>query len=403
MLEGNQIYSLTSIIAGVFALLLGIYVFRKNPFMKTTSTFFILSVWIFWISILDFFLMNAPTESSARWIARFLFFMLIMMFGGFLYLSSLLPYEGSTRWFEKHRMIFWVGVTISAIIPSIAVDKMLKTSYGWGVPPSPAIFLLSTIILAYVSFSVYMLLHIAKRNKKIKNQCFIMMAGISAPFIYGLLTSRFMEYIGLNLPPLFSPGFLISITIFAYGVLRHRLFYLLPIKETDVRLSHNSLINSIKTDVDRILLVEEKRGEVGYTIFANEIGKGSSGLLITRTHPDYIREKFGLLKTPMIWLASHPGPDRIHPSNLAILEHAIIEFIQKADGPVIALEGLEFLITNNSTQEVMKLFYNIKDEIISSGGKLILTLDPATMSDNELALLERECSVFPVNQEMQVV
>jgi len=398
MLEGNQIYSLTSVITGIFTLFLGIYVFRKNPFMKTASVFFILTVWIFWTSILDFFLMNAPAESSARWIVRLLFFMLVIMFGGFLYLSSLLPYEGSTRWFEKHKVMFWTAVVISALIPSVAVDEMLKTSYGWGVPDSPAIFLLSMTVLTYVSFSVYMLLIVSKSNKRIRSQCFIMMAGISIPFIYGLV-SRLVESFGLSLPPLLSPGFLISAAIFAYGVLRHQLFYILPIKESGVRSPSSSAINSIDTDENRIILIEEKRGEIAYEIFSNEISKGNSGLMITRTHPDIIREKFRLLKTPMIWLASHPGPDRIHPANLAILEHALLEFIQKADNAVIAIEGLEYLISNNSTNEVMKLFYTVKDEIINSGGKLILTLDPATMTDDELALLERECEVFQVTPE----
>jgi len=100
-----------------------------------------------------------------------------------------------------------------------------------------------------------------------------------------------------------------------------------------------------------------------------------------------------LVQTPIIWLANQPGPDRIEAIDLSILQHTVIEFARRTDKAIIMIDGLEYLISNNPMKDVLRLIYNIQDELVGTGNRLLLPLDPEAMDPIELAFFERECSV----------
>jgi hypothetical protein len=395
MLEGPEFYSILSPITGSFALLLGIYVYRKNPFMRTSTVFLKLMALVLLSGILDFLLMNAPNENSAMIIARALMFMMVIIFGGYLYLSSLLPYERSSGWFNRHKRGYWTIVVITALVPAIAVDQMLLTSYGWGVPNSLAIYLLALIVMAYVSLAVYMLLIVSGHASKrvVTQQCALMAIAVAVPFVYGLMMNV-LEAVSMDTVPVLAPGFLVSNIIFAYGVLRHDLFIISPVEEEKVSTSIREGTQTVDIGSENMILIEEKRAERSYAIFIRELGQGCHGLLITRTHPDTIREQLRLVQTPIIWLASQPGSDRIEATNLSILQHTIIEFSRRTDRGIVMIDGLEYLISNNPVKGVLRMIYNIRDELMETGNRIILPLDTETMDTAELALFERECAVL---------
>ena len=85
---------------------------------------------------------------------------------------------------------------------------------------------------------------------------------------------------------------------------------------------------------------------------------------------------------------SKPGPDSIDPSSINILTHTALQFLKKGSGSVVMLDSLEYLRSFNSEKDVMRLLYELKDTTIVTGSKLIISVNPEGIAENELSLLE---------------
>lgn len=145
----------------------------------------------------------------------------------------------------------------------------------------------------------------------------------------------------------------------------------------------------------RCYVFEETPPSVSFDAFANLIStadeKGSKtvGMAVTRQHPDLVRQKYGLEKTPIYWLATRAGEGVISPTNLGILTQTMVKFVQSHESGVILLDGVEYLVSNNDFNKVLKAIDQVNDHISQSGSRLILPIDPRAFEPRELALLER--------------
>ncbi len=394
MLEGYHIFTVVSPIVGALWLLLGIYVYMRNPFLDTTRSFFLIMVLFMLAGILDFMMMNAPSEAAGVALGRILVFCVVLIFGGFLYLSSLLPYERRRNWFKVHKLEFVAILVVLGIIPAVTAE-VTESVYGWGIPDTFPIFALAAEVLGLTILSLYVL-YVAYRSAKdveIRRQCALMSIGIVFPLGYsGLLLM--LDAMGTGNPPQLAPGFLLTSIVFLYAISKHKLFLVSPVAEEgkDGKVAAERMTT---TGIGPgCYLIEMKRPGEAYRMFVEQVERGAKGLLISRTHPDAVKESYGLVKTPIIWLASQPGPDRIEPANLSILQHTIIEFLRQGKGAVVMLDGLEYLMSNNPVEKVLKTVYAIKDEIVVSESKLLIPIDPDVLDPAHLALFEREFEVI---------
>lgn len=395
-LEGGRIWSLISIVACVFGFLLGVYVYRKSPLMKTSVFFFRLMIIVLILGILDFLLMNSPDEQTARIIARAVFFLVVVMFAGYVYLSASLPYGRALNRIVSNPKTFWGVILIIAIIPAVAVNEMLETSYGWGVPNSSAMYLLILEVLVLISISHIMIYKVFRSttNSEIRWQSALMAVGITIPLIYGL-GQEVLNGLGIfDTIPILSPGFVISNIVFAYGILRYNLFVVSPVKEEMLEDRSTPDTEKILIPQHSVYLIKEKKSEFAYSLFMEQLNDGYHGLLISRLHPETLRERYGLLKTPIIWLAFKAGVNNVEPNNLSILQHTIADFIKKTERAVIMIDGLEYLISNNPVEKVLKLIYALRDEVADIDVKVLIPVDPETLDKKDLALFERECEVI---------
>jgi len=142
-------------------------------------------------------------------------------------------------------------------------------------------------------------------------------------------------------------------------------------------------------------IVEEAPPDISFDAFVNIIStagdstKKAVGLAISRQHPDLIKQKYGLEATPIFWLATRAGDDVIAPTTLGILTHMLVKFIEENQNGVILLDGIEYLISNNDFNKVLRVIDQINDHISQSRSLLIIPVDPRAFSSKELALLER--------------
>jgi hypothetical protein len=198
----------------------------------------------------------------------------------------------------------------------------------------------------------------------------------------------------IKVPFTLSPGFLILASVLAYGILRYRLFLPSQVKETNVKQIKTVDLEKIKER--NLILIKEKRPERSYRIFLSILADRRVGLIVTRSHPDIVREEYRLEKTPVIWLARQPGPNRIEPSNISILKHAVNEYLRQGQKAVVIIDSLEYIMENNDPDKVMRMLFDLRDEIIMTDSTLIISLDPDTIEMQKMAFLEREFNVVTI-------
>ena len=380
---------LLSPVAGIIGITMGIYVYEKSPTLPTSKVF-LLSMVLFLIgAFLDFALLYASTDEMALLMAKAMLFDVVLLFASILYLASFLPYERTSGWFQG-KEVWLAGVALlSAFVSVIPADSVSYSSQGWSVDSSLAFVLWTGIVVIYIAITIFMVHRTCKGVKweRTRKQGRWLSMGVASPALYAFFIQG-LSSIDINLPFTLSPGFLVLAIVLAYGILRYRLFLPPAAKESGVK-GKRAFKQEITLD-QNLLLLEEERPAGSYQLLLNMLAQGRIGLIITRSHPDMVREEYKLERTPVLWLAKQPGPGRIDPSNLMIMKQIIIEYLHQGEKAAVVLDGLEYLMHNNPPERVMVMLNDVCDAMVASGSTMVLSVDPKTMEPRYLALLERE-------------
>ncbi len=136
-------------------------------------------------------------------------------------------------------------------------------------------------------------------------------------------------------------------------------------------------------------LVKEEKGERSYGLFVEALGRGMRGFCVTRDYPLKIRSKYDLKDTPIVWLSNIGKEGSLRPKDLEKLSFSLEEFLSESNG-VILLDGLEYLITNNSFLTMLRFVQSLRDQVAVNHSILLIALNPSTLDPHELTLLEKE-------------
>ena len=143
-------------------------------------------------------------------------------------------------------------------------------------------------------------------------------------------------------------------------------------------------------DPGRSYLVEEKTPEKSYKIFLKQLSHGFQGLLITRTHPRFIRDQYNLEKTPFIWLSTTPSEEFKSTTDLTEISLSVKHFVSQADKSIILLDGYEFLASKMGFRSMLQFLQSLNEFLSSRNSILIVPVDPETLEQKERSILERE-------------
>jgi hypothetical protein len=386
MYDFGLLFLAVSIIATIACSSLGLHVLIKNPYLKSTRLFILLTALATLSGLAALLMITAPDESTARFFARPAIFFSTLAGAMLLFLTSYLPYAREGTWLVSHRREFWVLTFFLALVPAVLVSPLNKDQYGWWFSAglSRAWWWVADYAYYFVGLVILTQLYRRERMEEMKSRISLLIVGTAIPFFSGLLIVP-LKLNGQSLPPLLPLIILISSICFAYGIYRQKFFTFEPVREV---LRADDHVPSIKQG--RGVLVKAKGGDLAYRMFVNELALGGQGLLITRLHPNMVGEAYGLRNTPIIWLATKPGPDSIDPGSISMLRHTTEKFLEKGNNSIILLDGLEFLSIYNSLERVFPFVFGLRDAAVVSGSKFIVTVDPETLLDRELGLLERE-------------
>src|SRR5207245_10705720 len=88
--------------------------------------------------------------------------------------------------------------------------------------------------------------------------------------------------------------------------------------------------------------IRQRRPRLVFLAAAEAVRLGSLGLVITRRTPTEVRDDYDIPTTPILWLTSAVGQNRVPPTNPELLERLVREFVASQPKAVGALEGIEY-------------------------------------------------------------
>ncbi len=145
----------------------------------------------------------------------------------------------------------------------------------------------------------------------------------------------------------------------------------------------------------RSYLLREKRPTLSFLIFERLVRHRVPGLVVTRQHPDRVRQEHSLRNVRIMWLSHIPGKDFQEPTALGTLSKVIEMFIADNNGEcVLLLDGIEYLILNNDFMPTLRFVEHINAFVMRDGAIFLLPLDPRALNEKELNLLERVPAVM---------
>jgi hypothetical protein len=143
---------------------------------------------------------------------------------------------------------------------------------------------------------------------------------------------------------------------------------------------------SVKND-SKISLLLEDYPRNGYQIYSKMVGRSTRGLCISRLHPDYVAQKYGLEMSKRYWLSSQSGDDVIGPKSLNQLLKVIRLELRGRSGGTILLDGLEYLLLFNDMNKVLGILEQIDSLLKEAKVEMIVSMDPLTFEQKELDIL----------------
>jgi len=142
-----------------------------------------------------------------------------------------------------------------------------------------------------------------------------------------------------------------------------------------------------------LYLVKEKRPAVAFGMFNEAVNHGSKGMLVVREHPNRLKQVHEFQATKILWLTRRAGVNHIDPTHLSLLNLEITKFVEGNPKSVILLEGLEYVITQNDFEAVLRFVNHLHDFVLTHDCAVIVVIDPRVLSTRELALLERSAKI----------
>jgi hypothetical protein len=142
----------------------------------------------------------------------------------------------------------------------------------------------------------------------------------------------------------------------------------------------------------RISLLIEGYPRTGYQTYSKIVGRSTSGLCISRLHPDYVAQKYGLEMSKRYWLSGQKGDEVIAPKSLHQLIKVVRSEMRGRSGGCMFMDGLEYLLLYNDMGKVMSAMEEIDIILRSADVEMVVSVDPLTFEQKDV---ERLWRTFP--------
>lgn len=120
-------------------------------------------------------------------------------------------------------------------------------------------------------------------------------------------------------------------------------------------------------------------------------------LVVSRERPSNVRKQLPALAQAALVLQltkTGEGEECLHPGQVDAIGEQLLRHLKGGPGAVVALTGLDYLVSQNGFQPVLKLVQFLREEADQAEGHVLISINPLTLEKRELALLEGEGEVL---------
>lgn len=216
-------------------LLLGFLVLHRSPGETLNRVFFLLSMCMAYLAVMELGFQQADDVESAdlwmRWgiLWPFTFSVLLHFSQVFAEKRDLLR----KQW--NYALVYGPAIAISLLdlMTGNVTGDPVKESWGWTtVPPSsPGLWVAATtwaVAFGFISFFLCLHAYVNARGEARKSQSRLVVLGIATPLIFALITDAMLPGMGAITPSLSNIGFLSATFLLGYAVWKYKLFALTP-------------------------------------------------------------------------------------------------------------------------------------------------------------------------------
>lgn len=164
----------------------------------------------------------------------------------------------------------------------------------------------------------------------------------------------------------------------------------------------NGVQSSSEPRPGNVYLIEERRPKATFELFEQAMASGHAGMVVTRECPKRLMTDKGLGTCKVVWMTNLVGEGRINPTAIGILMSQVRNFIEGQRKTVVMIDGLEYLVTVNTYDRMLQFMHQLRDIVATNDSILMVPLDPRTVSERELALLERNMETIIPRVEVDV-
>lgn len=143
-------------------------------------------------------------------------------------------------------------------------------------------------------------------------------------------------------------------------------------------------------------LVADKQIDSAKDLFVDLVSSDHPGLLITRLNPEIIKTLFPSSANVTVRLLSeHHLPPYDHIADEARIIKEIESFTNQSENSVVLLDGIHFLLTKYSFDELVNTLYQLNEIIIKNKSMMFVRFDPEIFKDYQMAILKNELRTLP--------
>lgn len=149
------------------------------------------------------------------------------------------------------------------------------------------------------------------------------------------------------------------------------------------------LLKTLKYKIEKgkTYLIAEKSLKGGSDVFKDLINAGYDGLIISRAHMDEFQELMNK-SVEYLWVGETEKGEKVLAPGVEMIYGRISDFMSR--NTVILLDRLDYLIVQNGFNEVLKFLHKINETAYLSKTIVLVVVDPDTLSNREMSLLENE-------------
>jgi hypothetical protein len=215
-----------------------------------------------------------------------------------------------------------------------------------------------------------------------KNQIKYMITGTSIFLGIGFFTDIILPSLGFESLELVSLFFTISAAIITYAIVKYKLMAEVGFVSEEIRAAPIAY----QLEPGYTYIINEREPIKGFKLFAKAVSRGSHGICITGKNPKLIRDKYGLKRTPIIWISEKEDPKEItvDPAEIVNINELLKPFIDTSKNSVVILVDdrtiTKGLVGIKNRQKILKISKSIFDTISHRNSRFIISSKPGSIT-----------------------